>query len=103
LDNDLVEMSLPNKPRYGEACNGCGLCCAIQLCPVAEIMFEGASAPCPALKMAPDGSRTYCQLVAIEKEFGLAPLVQKVLGIGNGCGMEDEVIQVCTIDETNQG
>jgi hypothetical protein len=96
-------MSLPNKPRYKEACNGCGICCAIELCPVGEMAFPGASAPCPALKLTPDGSRTYCQLVAMEQASGMAPLIQMVLGIGKGCSMEDEPTHVCTIDETNQG
>ena len=25
----------PRKPAEGQSCNGCGLCCAVQLCPLA--------------------------------------------------------------------
>lgn len=83
-------MSLPAKPLFGEACNGCGICCALQLCPAGEIMFPGAQAPCPALKLTPDGSRTYCELVAMEAASGRPRLLAIALGIGHGCSMEDE-------------
>jgi len=85
-------MSLPRKPKYGEQCNGCGLCCELQLCPVAEVAFKGQSAPCPALVRAEDGSRTFCAFVQAEQAAGLEPMIQNGLGIGLGCGMSDDVI-----------
>ena len=84
------QAKLPPKPRYGMACNGCGLCCATELCRVADIIFPGAQAPCPALKLTPDGTRTYCEIVAFEKFAGMEPLTATALGIGKGCSMEDE-------------
>lgn len=84
--------ALPPKPRFGEKCNGCGLCCAVQLCEVGELAFPDAQAPCPALKLAEDGSRTYCSLVVAEARAGVTPpLIAIGLGIGKGCGMGDEV------------
>lgn len=85
---------LPQKPKFGTACNGCGICCALELCEAGKIVFLGASAPCPALKLTPDGSRTYCELVAFEKVAmeeipGMQPLLQLALGIGVGCTMDD--------------
>lgn len=85
------EITLPAKPRYGEACNGCGICCSIELCRVGEIAYPGAVAPCPGLKLSADGSRTYCELVLIEKEAGMIPLIATGLGIGRGCSMPDAV------------
>lgn len=82
-------MSLPSKPREGDRCNGCGICCALEICPAGKIAFPGAVAPCPALKLAPNGSRTFCQLVMAEVVFGLEPMLQKALGIGLGCSMTD--------------
>lgn len=82
-------MSIPAKPKFGSPCNGCGLCCAMELCEVAEIAFKGASAPCPALKLVPDGSRTYCELVAVEAMSDLPKMIAEALGIGAGCSMED--------------
>lgn len=83
-------VRLPSKPKWGTTCNGCGLCCATELCVAGEIAFPGASAPCPALKIRGDGKSTYCQLVAIEIVAGLTPLLQEALGIGKGCSMPDE-------------
>lgn len=83
-------ISLPSKPRFGTPCNGCGLCCAIELCVVGELAFPGAQAPCPALKIRGDGKSTYCQLVAVEIVAGLTPKIQEALGIGKGCSMADE-------------
>lgn len=92
-----AEIRLPQKPRYKEACNGCGLCCALELCPVAEVAFPGAQAPCPALKIAPAGNSTYCELVMIERLSGMEPLLQRGLGIGLGCSMEDEDVDHGTV------
>lgn len=82
-------MNLPDKPKHGMACNGCGLCCAREICPAGVVAFPGAVAPCPALKLTGDGSRTFCELVAIEIEHKLEPMLQHCLGIGEGCTMED--------------
>jgi len=82
---------LPAKPKYGSPCNGCGLCCALELCHVAELAFPGASAPCPALKLTGDGKRTYCQMMAIEEAAGMTPMIKHALGAGLGCSMQDEI------------
>lgn len=87
-------MTLPDKPKYGLPCNGCGRCCAEELCEAAEVAFPGAQAPCPALKLSPDRTRTYCQLVAIEIMHNLEPVLQKSLGIGQGCSMHDESVHL---------
>ena len=86
---------LPAKPKFKTPCNGCGKCCALQICPVGEIAFPHAVAPCPALKITPDRSRTYCELAAfesyaIEKSLIAEPLIHRALGIDNGCTMEDD-------------
>jgi hypothetical protein len=85
----MTANKLPPKPKHGAACNGCGLCCALELCEVAKIMHPGASAPCPSLKLTPDGTRTYCEVVAFEEFAGVERLTAKALGIGLGCSMED--------------
>lgn len=84
-----MKNPLPPKPKFGAACNGCGLCCALELCIAGEMAFPGAQAPCPALKLRSDGKGTYCELVATEISAGLAPMLQESLGIGKGCSMPD--------------
>lgn len=84
-----MTVNLHPKPRSGTPCNGCGLCCALELCHVGELAFPGASAPCPALKIRGDGKSTYCQLVAVEAAAGMTPMIRDGLGIGRGCSMPD--------------
>ncbi len=77
--------NLPPKPREGERCNGCGICCAVEVCTIGKAAFPGAPAPCPALKLAPDGSRTYCLIVQVEAESGRPTILADALGVGKGC------------------
>ena len=78
----------PDKPRYLSPCNGCGLCCAVEICPVGKIAFPHASAPCPGLYW--DGARTWCKLAVVECAAGMEPIIAEALGIGVGCTMDDE-------------
>lgn len=39
------------KPPHGSACNRCGLCCMITLCPLAQHVFKQEMGPCPALTL----------------------------------------------------
>ena len=88
----------PPKPKFRERCNGCGLCCAVSLCDMAEKTFVGAQAPCPALEW--ENGRAWCGMVRhpskhLALKFNgdeiLAPLWEKAIGSEQGCGMEDEV------------
>ena len=85
-----IMIKLPDKPKFNEPCNRCGLCCSLFLCPVGEIAFIGASSPCPALKISPDKKSTYCELFVAESVFDLeSKILSEALGIGVGCSMED--------------
>lgn len=78
---------LPEKPEFGSPCNGCGWCCTEEICQFGEVAFPDAVAPCPGL--IADGARTYCQLILVEKEAGLLPIIQDMLGTGKGCCSKD--------------
>ena len=91
-------MNLPvlNKPKFSEPCNGCGYCCTMELCEVAEGYFPGASLPCPALEYQ-DG-RFWCGLVTrpshhLGMPFNgdriLSPLFLQAIAGGQGCGCPD--------------
>lgn len=80
---------LPPKPLAGSPCNGCGQCCAAELCEIGKILFDESSLPCPALASSPDGTRTVCSLVATEIHAGMETVLQTCLGIGLGCSMDD--------------
>ncbi len=84
----LPEHPLPTKPREQEVCNGCGLCCASELCELGKMVFPVAHAPCPAMVF--EQGKVRCGFVLTEIAVGLAPLIQRVLDIGGGCSMTDD-------------
>lgn len=79
----------PEKPAYGEPCNGCGYCCASEVCEVGLAMFgKQQTAPCPAMTFR-DG-RFRCGAVDMADEmspaYGL--MLRLKMGIGIGCDSE---------------
>ena len=80
-------MTAPDKPRYGSPCNGCGLCCAVELCEAAKMAGETKT---PCKYMVYQENRIWCGMVLVEQSNGLEPFVEKALGIGLGCFVEDD-------------
>jgi hypothetical protein len=83
-----------NKPAFGSPCNGCGFCCAAQVCKLGLDVYGDVPAPCPGLKRV-DG-RFVCALVQMADEMGPnhAAALRFILGVGLGCDSEtDEEIQ----------
>ncbi len=87
---------IPPKPREGEACNGCGPCCAVELCSLAIDIVGATEPPCPVLEFA-DGRfwcgaarspSRYFDLPAFSDRF-MRPLVHRALSIGEGCDAAD--------------
>lgn len=56
-----LHAAAPDKPAPGEACNGCGICCAIAPCPLSRFLLGHRSGPCPALRWAK--TRYVCGLI----------------------------------------
>ncbi len=73
----------PDKPADGEPCNGCGLCCAAELCQAGEMAFGDVPAPCPGMSFRE--GRFWCKLVETERAAGMEPIIENSLGIGAGC------------------
>lgn len=100
------------KPKFGEPCNGCGYCCTVGPCHLAEEFLHCTTGPCVALEV--DGDRFICGLVrnplgylfkmahpdavvpvldaAPESEEGyqLSVKLASALGLGKGCDADDD-------------
>lgn len=50
----------PAKPATGAACNGCGLCCAAEPCPLGMLLSRRRHGACAALRWAPRERRYLC-------------------------------------------
>lgn len=78
-----VEDRGPEKPKFGATCNGCGVCCMVQLCPLATVHLPPqATAPCPMLHFH-DG-RFWCGLFeATEADWQF--VIGALIGVEMGC------------------
>jgi hypothetical protein len=81
----MIELPYLTKPRRSEPCNGCGLCCQVQVCDIGQQLFNVSDkGPCPGL-IYRDG-RTYCGPAMGHKA---GPIISRMLGIGRGCCSDD--------------
>jgi len=88
----ILPREAPDKPALGAPCNGCGLCCAAELCPLGRLVFRRKRGPCPALDWRAAERRHWCRLVAAPERHlpkFLAPLAARLarrwIAAGTGC------------------
>ena len=86
---DAIPIVWPSKPKYGSPCNGCGMCCANEICGIGKIAYPDAVAPCPALVYSADRTHSICAIVDTERRSGMEPLIARALGVGKGCDSDD--------------
>lgn len=58
-----IQPAAPAKPAVGQACNGCGLCCLYQPCPVGMVISRSRHGPCQALAWVEQESLYRCGLL----------------------------------------
>ena len=58
-----IHALAPAKPALGEPCNGCGVCCAAEPCPVSLALLWPHQAPCKALIWHDVENRYLCGMV----------------------------------------
>lgn len=87
------------KPRFGDPCNGCGVCCIAVPCVLARDLVGAVEGPCPALEH--DGARYWCGLLRAPHKYviGLSekPWADDILirtietsgAFGRGCDSAD--------------
>ena len=77
----------PPKPAAGAACNGCGVCCLAEPCPVGVVVSRRWSGACKALRW--DGLRYRCGLLADARGWR-ARLLARWIAAGSGCDSSAE-------------
>lgn len=82
----------PAKPAEGLPCNGCGVCCALETCPLGRLRFLQRRGPCPALTWSADAQRYHCGLLlAPGSDSLLGWLCARWISAGSGCDCNAEV------------
>jgi hypothetical protein len=107
----MINPFTHSKPRSGQSCNGCGYCCTVAPCMLANTYLNCTSGPCVALEHT-DG-RSSCGLVRnplgylfqaanpdssvsvldpapdLEAGHHLSVQIAAALGVGQGCDSDD--------------
>ena len=64
-----LHASAPAKPAEGRACNGCGVCCAVEPCPLGQWLSRKRRGACAALQWSDAERRYRCGAVATPVRF----------------------------------
>ena len=90
-----LHPAAPAKPAERAPCNGCGVCCAAEPCPVGVLVSGRRTGACAALLWSPDGGLYRCGLVDAPRTVlprlprALAPLVSRLaarwISAASGC------------------
>ena len=59
-----LHVLAPAKPPTGVPCNGCGVCCATQPCPLGMLLSRRLRGACVALSWSPERRRYLCGALA---------------------------------------
>jgi hypothetical protein len=95
-----IHPEAPPKPPEGAPCNGCGVCCLAEPCPVGMLVSRKRHGACDLLRWSAAQGRYVCGLLADEAGGGLAgPLwrrlwrawARRLISAGSGCDASIEV------------
>ncbi len=90
-----IHPEAPVLPAFGAPCNGCGVCCLSEPCPLGRLISRRSVGACDALRW--DGARAVYRCGAISDPRGVlgprwgwaAPLLQRLarrwISAGSGC------------------
>ena len=102
-----LHIEAPPKPPPGAACNGCGVCCTWQPCPLGVLVTGRRHGACAALRWHDADRRYRCTMVdAPEAAWPRLPaalrgplmrLARRWIAAGAGC---DSTLEVATTADT---
>ncbi len=83
-----IHALAPPKPVLGAACNGCGVCCLSEPCPVGMLLSLRRTGACRALRWDAAAAHYRCGLMA---RPALRPIVARWIAAGQGCDSDARV------------
>lgn len=84
-----LHPAAPPKPGWGAPCNGCGVCCLSEPCPLGRLVTLRWRGPCRLLRWDGAGARYRCGLAGVRL---LRPLVLRWIAAGRGCDSDAQVL-----------
>ena len=73
-----IEPLAPAKPLVGAPCNGCGICCLAEPCPLGMVLSRRRVGPCQALRWSAAQSQYRCGAI-IDTHAVVAAALPKLL------------------------
>jgi hypothetical protein len=83
-----IHALAPAKPALGAACNGCGICCLSEPCPMGMLLSLRRTGACRALRWDEAAARYRCGLMA---QRALRLIVARWIAAGRGCDSDARV------------
>ncbi|MGY4829388.1 hypothetical protein ACVNIS_12490 [Sphaerotilaceae bacterium SBD11-9] len=88
-----IHPEAPSKPAQGEPCNGCGVCCMAEPCPVGLLVSRRREGACAALVWSAPERRYRCGVVSEpQRHVGvrwmarlLSRAARRWIAAGQGC------------------
>jgi hypothetical protein len=91
-----LQPGAPTKPALGSACNGCGVCCASEPCPIGMLVTRRRHGTCAALRWVETQQHYRCGLLLERKAATANPLrtigralwhrwARRLIAAGSGC------------------
>ncbi|MBP6269874.1 MAG: hypothetical protein KA422_09640 [Rhizobacter sp.] len=97
-----IHPEAPDKPPWGTKCNGCGVCCAAEPCPVGVLVTGSRRGACSALVWRQVDQRYVCGMVIEPGRYlGLnhpwlnaaaSCVTRRLISAGSGCDSDAELI-----------
>jgi len=86
---DCHHPAAPPKPAVGSPCNGCGLCCLLEPCPLGMVLSHKRTGACVALRWSEGEQRYLCGAISDAPRGWLGRLRQRLarrwIAAGAGC------------------
>lgn len=105
-----IHVEAPSKPPVGAPCNGCGVCCLAEPCPVGVLVSRRRHGACAALVWSQQAGRYHCGVLqratqAVGRHAARGPVgwwaamwarawqawVRRLISAGSGCDATLEV------------
>ena len=98
-----IQPLAASKPPVGMPCNGCGLCCLAEPCPLGVLLSRSRKGPCKAVQWVEADRQYRCgALGQADASRGIARLkawvVRRWIAAGVGCDCDLEPLVAATIN-----
>lgn len=87
-----LQPKAPAKPAMGEPCNGCGVCCLSEPCPLGVVVSRRRTGACAALRWDESARHYRCGVLLRAQGRWWAPWVRRWIASGQGCDAALEIV-----------